>query len=84
MSYSEFIKKNVTVNLLISVIVYGLFSNILELITTPLLDIMFMDRFDLEKLQVKIKGKNIKYGLVINQIITSLILLSLIYFFQKF
>ena len=79
MAYLNFIKKNITLNLLISVIVYNLISNLLELILLPLIDILIMDKFDLDKFKVVIKGKHIDYGLFIRNILSTLILLFAIY-----
>ena len=84
MSFLQFIKENLTINLLISVIVYSLFSCIHEKILIPILDILLLDKFELKDQDIEIGQKKIKYGFITKQIISSIILLSLIYVFKKF
>jgi large-conductance mechanosensitive channel len=87
MSYLEFIKENVTINVFISVIVYTLFSTIHEKILIPILDIILdilLDKFKIKDRDFDIGPKKIKYGVIIKEILSTIILLSLIYIFRKF
>lgn len=83
MSYLQFIKENVTINVFISVIVYSLFSSLHEKILIPILNIL-LDKFNLKDQEFDIGPKKIKYGIVIKQILSTIILLSVIYIFKKF
>ena len=84
MSFLQFIKENVTINVFISVIVYSLFSCIHEKILIPILDILLLDKFELKDQDIEIGQKKIKYGFITKQILSTIILLSVIYIFKKF
>ncbi len=79
MSYINFIKKHITLTVLISVTVFNLFSNLHDKILSPLLNYIVLDNLSLDKFNFTLKDMTIKYGLFIKDVLYTIILLTMFY-----
>jgi large-conductance mechanosensitive channel len=81
--FIKFIKEHITVTVLISVVVYKIFTVILDNIISPLV-FMIIDKNDnLPKMQVKVGEIEIKYGNAFRTILVAFLSLYIIYFITE-
>lgn len=82
-SFNEFIIKNFTLNLFISVIVYKIFSVILDDLINPVIFYFFDPNKNISNKKFNLSEYSVNYGKSFTEIVTSFIILFCFYFFSR-
>ena len=82
-SFDEFIANNFTKSLFISVIVYKIFSIILDDLINPVVCYFFDPYKKLSNKKINLKEYSVNYGKSITEIVTSFIILTGFYLFSR-
>ena len=84
-SFIQFLKQKITVSVLITVVVFNIFNPVADNIFTPLVGYIIDPSKYLEDSKITVNNKYVmKYGIIIKQIIVSVVVLGLIYYVDKF
>lgn len=84
-SFIQFLKQKITITVLITVIVFNIFNPLADDVFTPIVGYIIDPDGKLDDAMIKLNYKNeIKYGTVLKQIIVAIIVLGLIYYFDRF
>ncbi len=84
-SFIQFLKQKITVSVLITVVVFNIFNPVADDVFTPLIGyIVDPDKY-LDDSKITLNDNyELKYGIIIKQIIVSVVVLGLIYYVDKF
>lgn len=84
-SFIEFLKQKIAMTSLITVIVFNIFKPIVDDIFGPLLGYIIDPSKYLEDSKITLNNNyELEYGIIIKQIIVSVIILGLIYYVDRF
>lgn len=84
-SFIQFLKQKITVSVLITVVVFNIFNPIADDIFTPLVGYIIDPIKYLDDSKITLNDKyELKYGIIIKQIIVSVVVLGLIYYIDRF
>lgn len=84
-SFIEFLKQKITISVLITVVVFNIFNPIADDIFTPLVGYIVDPSKYLDDSKITLNSNyELKYGIIIKQIMVSIIVLGLIYYVDRF
>jgi len=84
-SFIQFLKQKITVSVLITVVVFNIFNPIADDIFTPLVGYIIDPSKYLDDSKITLNNNyDLKYGIIIKQIIVSMVVLGLIYYIDRF
>jgi len=84
-SFVQFLKQKITISVLITVVVFNIFNPIADDIFSPLVGYIIDPSKYLEESKITLNSNyEMKYGIIIKQIIVSVVVLGLIYYADKF
>jgi large-conductance mechanosensitive channel len=84
-SFIQFLKQKITISVLITVVVFNIFNPIADDIFTPLVGYIIDPSKYLDDSKITLNDNyDLKYGIIIKQIIVSVVVLGLIYYIDRF
>lgn len=84
-SFIQFLKQKITISVLITVVVFNIFNPIADDIFSPLVGYIIDPSKYLDDSKITLNDNyELKYGIIIKQIIVSVVVLGLIYYVDKF
>lgn len=84
-SFVQFLKQKITISVLITVVVFNIFSPVADNLFEPLIGYIIDPIRNLDNSNIELnENYEIKYGMVIKKIIVAIIILGLIYYVDRF
>ena len=84
-SFVQFLKQKITISVLITVIVFNIFSPVADNLFEPLIGYIIDQNGHLDNSIIELnENYEIKYGMVIKKFIVAIIVLGLIYYVDRF
>tara|TARA_B100000767_G_scaffold262595_1_gene275413 strand:- start:234 stop:503 length:270 start_codon:yes stop_codon:yes gene_type:complete len=84
-SFIQFLKQKITISVLITVVVFNIFNPVADDVFGPLVGYIIDPIGYLDDSKIKLnENYEIKYGMVVKQIIVALVVLGLIYYVDRF
>jgi len=84
-SFIQFLRQKITVSVLITVVVFNIFNPIADDIFTPLVGYIIDPSKYLDNSKIVLNDKyELKYGIIIKQVIVSVVVLGLVYYVDRF
>lgn len=84
-SFIQFLKQKITIAILITVVVFNIFNPLADDVFTPIIGYVIDPDGKLDGAKIKLNDNNeIRYGIVLKQLIVAIMVLALIYYFDRF
>jgi large-conductance mechanosensitive channel len=84
-SFVQFLKQKITISVLITVVVFNVFSPVADNLFEPLIGYIIDQNGHLDNSIIELnENYEIKYGMVIKKFIVAIIVLGLIYYVDRF
>ena len=84
-SFVQFLKQKITISVLITVVVFNIFSPVADNLFEPLIGYIIDQNGHLDNSIIELnENYEIKYGMVIKKFIVAIIVLGLIYYVDRF